>query len=253
MGRWTWAAASCRGTAHHKDGTRRQDAISCSTGGTEGSRLVAVLCDGAGSASKGGEGAALAARIVSVRARTYFEREASNLDDETILTWIDEVREAIAFAAGKRGLQPRDFATTLIAVFSDAVETTVVHVGDGCAVVKDAVDQGWHAITWPAHGEYASTTYFVTDDPQPNIAIRRHSDPISALVAFTDGMERLALDFTAATPHTPFFEGILAPVRAAPGVGRDKKLSIQLASFLDSPAVTSRTDDDKTLLVSVFR
>ncbi len=45
-------------------------------------------------------------------------------------------------------------------------------------------------------------------------------------------------------PHTPFFEGILAPVRAAPEVGRDKKLSFQLASFLDSPAVTGRTDDD---------
>jgi hypothetical protein len=252
MARWTWAAASRQGTSHAKAGTRRQDAITC-TSVTDGSRLIAVLCDGAGSASMGGEGAALAARVVGVRARTHLERCAGGPDDETVQAWIGDVRDAIGHAAEKRQLRPRDFATTLICVLSDGNETIVIHIGDGCVVAKNAADQDWHAVTWPAHGEYASTTYFITDEPEPNISIRRYSNSISALVAFTDGMERLALNFAAETPHAPFLDGIVGPVLASSRVGRDEKLSSQLAGFLDSQAVTDRTDDDKTLLVAAFR
>ncbi len=129
----------------------------------------------------------------------------------------------------------------------------MIHIGDGCVVVKDASGPGWRAVTWPAHGEYASTTFFITDDPKPNVEIRRYTDPISALVAFTDGMERLALDFTAAIPYTPFFEGMVSPLLASQSLGRDKKLSMQLARFLESRAVIDRTDDDKTLVAALFR
>ena len=107
-------------------------------------------------------------------------------------------------------------------------------------------------MTWPAHGEYASTTFFVTDE-QPRISIQRRATPISALVAFTDGLERLALDFSATAPHAPFFEGVLAPICQSPVTGRDAKLSQQLARYLDSPAVNARTDDDKTLLIAALR
>ncbi len=200
----------------------------------------------------GGEGASLVARVMSVQARKHFATGAAGPDDETLLTWIDEARGAIYYAASTRQLAPRDFATTLICVLSDGFGTTTAHVGDGCAVAKDAESGEWHALTWPAHGEYASTTYFVTDD-QPRISIQRRNAAISALVAFTDGMERLALDFAAARPHAPFFEGVLGPVLQSSVIGRDAKLSHQLARYLDSPPVNARTDDDKTLLVAAYR
>ena len=201
----------------------------------------------------GGEGASLVARVMSVRAREHFATGASSPDDETVLTWIDEARDAIYHAANKRQLPPREFATTLICVFSDGFETTVIHIGDGCAVAKDVKSGEWHALTWPAHGEYASTTYFVTDDPQPRLSLQRRNAALSAVVVFTDGMERLALDFAAARPHAPFFEGVVAPILKSTVQGRDAKLSRQLAVYLDSQAVNARTDDDKTLLVAALR
>jgi hypothetical protein len=141
----------------------------------------------------------------------------------------------------------------MICAVSDGADTIVAHIGDGCAVAQDAVTQEWIALTWPTHGEYASTTYFVTDDPQPQLVIHRHNRSFSALIAFTDGMERLALDLTARKPHAPFFQGIVAPVLASQAQGRDPVLSIQLKSYLDSAAVNARTDDDKTLIVAVHR
>lgn len=235
-----------------QEGSRRQDALACCTLTSDPGRIVGVLCDGAGSATKGGEGAALVARLVTVHAREFFAANATPPDEEALLTWIDETRDVIHYVARERQLTPRDFATTLICVLSTGTETTVVHIGDGCAVAKDAASGQWQALTWPSHGEYASTTFFITDE-QPRIAIQRHMAPISALVAFTDGLERLALNFAAGKPHPPFFEGIVTPVLQSLTVGRDGKLSHQLARYLDSPAVNARTDDDKSLLVAVLR
>src|SRR5208282_5487482 len=107
MSKWTWAAASCKGTSHAQDGSRRQDAIACCTAAPAPSQFIAVLCDGAGSASMGGEGASLVARIMSIQARKHFAASTAGPDDETLFTWIDEAREAIYYAASKRQLAPR--------------------------------------------------------------------------------------------------------------------------------------------------
>lgn len=223
--------------------------MACFSGG-QTTRLVAVLCDGAGSATMGGQGSVLAARMMSVRAREY--SGSNGPDDETIRRWIDDVRDAIGIAAQRRHLRPRDFATTLICILSDGFETTTVHIGDGCAVAKDAASGEWKALTWPAHGEYASTTYFITDDIEPRVTINRHLGAISGVVAFTDGLERLALDFSSHKPHAPFFEMVFPPVVASSVSGRDTVLSLQLDRYLDSAAVNARTDDDKTLLVAAL-
>ena len=212
-----------------------------------------MLCDGAGSAAMGGEGAHLVARYMSIRARAHFVRSTSHPDDETILRWIADTRNSISRAAGKRQLQSSDFASTMVCVFSDGSETTVAHIGDGCVVASGSLDCEWEALTWPAQGEYASTTYFITDEPKPKIRISRRNHPVSALVAFTDGMERLALDFAALRPHAPFFQGIVSPVKLSQSLGRDAKLSEHLQKYLNSAAVNARTDDDKTLLAAIFR
>jgi hypothetical protein len=83
--------------------------------------------------------------------------------------------------------------------------------------------------------------------------LHRRSEGISALVAFTDGLERLALDFCATQAHAPFFQGIVGPVTASGTTGRDHKLCAALGRYLESDAVNARTDDDKTLLVATYR
>ena len=42
---------------------------------------------------------------------------------------------------------------------------------------------------------------------------------------------------------------MLRPVDAASGVGRLVDLSVKLATYLASPSVCERTDDDKTLIL----
>ncbi len=136
---------------------------------------------------------------------------------------------------------------------SDGTDTLVVHIGDGAAVARNAVTGDWEAMSWPAQGEYASTTFFLTDDGGPRVRIVRSAVPVDRVAVFTDGIERLALDFAAERAHGPFFSGMSDPVAAAAASGWNLPLSRKLGDYLASPAVNARTDDDKTLILACLR
>ncbi len=252
MPKWAWMGASCRGVSHVKAETRRQDAYSCfATRG--GAVLVTILSDGAGSASHGGEGASLVCRTMATSLRRHFCETSDMPDDDTIRCWLDEARDRIGTAADRRGLKPRDFAATMVATISDGADTLVAHVGDGSSVVRETGDGSWHALSWPAQGEYASTTFFVPDEPEPRLQIVRSASGIDAIATFTDGIERLALDYATQTAHPPFFRGIIAPLDGTPEAGLDLDLSGKLKAYLDTAPINDRTDDDKTLVLAVLR
>jgi len=250
MSTWTWALATTRGTSHVATGRGCDDAAFCATLRTDPAVLLAVVSDGAGSASCGGFGARLVVRTLVTQIRQRLARGEA-LDVEALACVLDATRDRIAHVATARGLVPRDFAATAIVAVSSPMETIILHVGDGAAVGEDA-DGSWHALSWPAHGQYASTTYFVTDEV-PQLRIGRTAEPLRTLMLLTDGLERLALDFDATTPHLPFFTAMAAPVAASRVAGRDRALSAALANYLNSTSVNERTDDDKTLVVAVRR
>ncbi len=253
QGGWTWAAACRRGVSHEKAELRLQDAFKCFVAASASRPIVIVVSDGAGSAPFGGEGASLLCRCLTLRTRRHFLDSDALPTDESLQSWLTDARALVVAAAEKRGLQPRDFAATLIFVISTGTESVVLHVGDGCAVLRDQETSCWVAPSWPYHGEYASTTAFVTDDPGPNISIVRHGTPISAISVFSDGIERLALDLRTRTPFAPFFDNIISPVAGSSIQGKDVDLSEKLNSFLGGDAVNSRSDDDKTLVLAVKR
>jgi hypothetical protein len=70
---------------------------------------------------------------------------------------------------------------------------------------------------------------------------------------FTDGIERLALNFAAIEPHTPFFASMTEPVVKGEQVGFNVALSRQLAAYLSSDSINERTDDDKTLILAALQ
>lgn len=250
---WTWAAARCRGVSHERANVPVEDAFACLAPQVPGHPLVAVVSDGAGSAKHGGFGAALVCRAVSSYARQHFETTHSLPDAGQLQSWMEAARRQIIAVAERRHLLPRDFAATLVLVVSDGRESRVLHVGDGCAVVRDAASGTWSAISWPDHGEYASMTYFVTDDPPVRSRINDHPHEISALALFSDGLEQLVLDLRAGQPHGPFFDSIIAPVVGSSSTGKDRDLSRKLTRFLGSDEVNHRTEDDKTLILAVRR
>lgn len=249
---WTWAAASRRGTSHERTSTRRQDALRVVTV-DDGRSLIAVACDGAGSASHGGEGATIAARTLSICAKQALTKNQAFPSDDTLWSWVDLARDKIAGIAARRSLTPRDFATTVVMVISDGSSTLTVHIGDGAAVGREVGTSEWVSLSWPEHGEYASTTFFLTDDRDVRARFERNDVAIDRLAVFTDGIERLALDFNTGVPHKPFFSGVTGPVAASSASGCDVELSKKLGKYLESAQINERTDDDKTLILAARR
>lgn len=245
---WVAAAATRRGEAHARRGARAQDALRMIL---RGRVLIAAVADGAGSAPRGGAGAALAVRALTGAARAALaDRPLAALEDADLAACFETARAMLKAAAAARGLTPRDLATTALLALSDGETTLAGHVGDGAAVARDAEGR-WRALSWPAAGEHAGATYFLTDEALAFRAARLDA-PVTALALLTDGLERLTLDFAAAAPHAPFFDRMAAPLAALAAPGRDAALSRALGAWLASEPVAARTDDDRTLLLAAL-
>lgn len=248
---WKWVSASACGTSHTRLGTPRQDANRVVLR-LNNKIFIAAVCDGAGTAEYGGQGAAIAARTFTNEIANTVKRSLKSITDQVIWDAVDLIRDQITIASQKRDLVMRDFATTLVACISDGRNTIAVHIGDGTIVGRLAKNELWQSLSWPEHGEYASTTYFLTDTSEVKLRISRYSDSIDRIVLMTDGLERLALDFAQLIPHTPFFAGISEPISAAGDNRGSPQLAMALQKYLDSPAINERTDDDKTLVIAAL-
>lgn len=241
---WSWACASAVGSSHLRNNTRCQDTHRClDVSGT----LVAIVSDGAGSAARGGEGAALVCRTLSTELASAI-RTGNSLDDEALAGIFDRVRDRISHVAVAHGMLMRDFAATAIVIIAATDETIVAHVGDGAAAVRD--DDGWRVASWPDAGEFAGTTFFVTDEGGAKLRVARLTTPVIELAVLTDGLERLALSFADGAAHQPFFEGMMRPLAAKGTSGRSAEVSDALRRYLSSETICARTDDDKTIVLA---
>jgi len=242
---WRWAAASRIGTSHQRLGTRKQDAYGVRL---NAHALCAVVSDGAGSASYGGEGASIVCRHLLLAFTTWLAEHVRLPAEETVKCWLDDLRDRLSQVASKRGLTRRDFAATLVmlVLFDDQLMT--LQVGDS-AIVGRKSDGTWEALCWPESGEFASTTYFVTDDPEIRLRIARGPLEHDGFALFSDGLEAVALDHSTHRPFARFFDPMLKVVDEASNIGRLAGLSAALGQYLDSPKLCERTDDDKTLIL----
>ena len=209
--------------------------------------MLAVVADGAGSAQFGAYGAWLTCRFLKVRFREFLRDQAAFPSDSQLYEWIDDLRDQIAAAAGRRNTTSRQFAATLAAVLVSPTDVLTMQIGDSSVVARKAGE--WDVLCWPENGEYASTTYFVTDDPEPRLHIARMPREHDAFALFTDGVGDLALLHSEQRAHLGFIEPMMRPVDDASARGRLGDLSAKLATYLAGPKVCARTDDDKTLLL----
>lgn len=242
---WRWVSASVIGTSHIRSGDRLQDAYAVSLIGA--GRVFAVVSDGAGSAQFGAYGAWLVCRFLSVCFREWLRDNSDLPTDDDLTDWIHDLRDRISVIADRRESLPRQFASTLAAILISPDEVLTLHVGDSAVVGRR--DGSWDVLCWPERGEYASSTYFVTDDPEPRLTIARHPREHDAFALFSDGVGDLALLHLEQAAHPRFFDPMIRPVDAASGQGRLVDLSAQLAEYLAGPSVCERTDDDKTLIL----
>lgn len=250
--RWSWVGACSTGTSHLRAGTGCDDAGACIEVDTQlGASLVLVVSDGAGSAELSGIGSRIVTRTFCESADLFLRSggSASAINTEVANEWLDDIRDRLALAAKRENAPLKAFASTLVGCVLQSDTAIIIHVGDGACALRFSGDSLWHVPSWPAHGEFASTTFFVTDDPSPNFRITQIIGTVDEVALFSDGLERLALDFSSKSAFAPFFDSMFNAIKDRTP-GRQRELSRNLRWFLGSPSVIERTDDDKTLLMA---
>lgn len=246
---WRHVAQSLQGPSHKADGSVCQDShFVCTLGNADSETMVACVADGAGSAKHSDIGSALACESIADSATLYFESHGSfaALRFNDVLGWCEQVREKIQLAAQSEGCQTRDLATTLCAAIISPAGSFFFQIGDGAITVGNNGIYG--VVFWPQSGEYANVTNFITSDQFKNhLEFQATTSQVSDVALFTDGIERLALNFENQTPHMPFFQPLFHAVRQS---DNNTSLENDLGHFLQSDSVKDRSDDDKTLILA---
>lgn len=247
---WRCIAGSVQGPSHVKSGAPCQDSHLTRelTKLGEGS-LVACVADGAGSAAMSQDGSALACETIVELATELFDSQDGSfagLTEEVATDWTREARDRIVRLAELRKDSLRDYATTLCVACLSPGHAAFWQIGDGAIVARRNGVFG--VVFWPQSGEYANSTMFLTGDRyQDHVEFQAADGDFHDVALFTDGIERQALSFEGRTPHPPFFDPLFGALRSAPDPAA---LNSELARFLDSESMKTRSDDDKTVVLA---
>ena len=252
---WRYAGGQATGSAHEKLRKPCQDRYRICTVDADAT-LIAVVADGAGTAEHAHLGAEIAVDTVCSVAQLGARAGRRDLGD-VLREGASLARQRIIEAASDRRATPRDLACTLLAVVLTPVGGAALQIGDGAIVASNMAAtemDGWRCVIWPQKGEYANTTFFLSDEQAlANAEVVTLGDDINDIALFSDGLEQLAIHFATRSPHAPFFRTVFTPLQAADTTGEIAQLSQGLNTLLQSAQVRARTDDDATLLLATRR
>jgi Protein phosphatase 2C len=244
---WQWIAAAVTGVSHRRMNVPCQDAFACRV--VNGALVIAVA-DGAGSAACADEGSALAvAHLVDGVGNALAESIPNSVQawQRLVRQVFTEARTAIKQQAAQASRSIRDYATTANLLIATDRQILAAAIGDGALVVQPP-SGGLISLCPPQRGEYANTTYFLTQSSfLEQLTIALLPQPVNAVAVLTDGLLPLALSLTQNQPFAPFFTPLFAFVEHSTD---QAAAQAQLAAFLDSPRVNGRTEDDKTLVLA---
>lgn len=245
--RWIAVCTSLAGTSHSARGAGCQDVSGLRRLGLSGEVVLLALSDGAGGASHSQIGAQTVVRHW-IEHFTRLLGENPKPDEVLLecgqvelLKLLGGMRSAVEKEAHALGVEPAEFSATLLGAVLTPFGGLVAQVGDGCWV---GVFQGvLGCLTWPTGGEFAGQTVFATSEAAPHALQLVHFRGVpAALAGFTDGMERLLLDFRTQMPAGGFFLPVFRALKDSPETFR-----AQLEAYLQSAEVCERTDDDKSI------
>jgi hypothetical protein len=249
---WRVLSASVPGSSHLTRGVECQDfnSVSILPDGT----LIVVVCDGAGSATRAADGAALAARSsVEFLAQHLGRCGPADADGwkRALTDCLVHVKSALVELADRqtdsgKATEYTEFATTLLIAVVSSEWLATAQIGDGAIVSRG--DSGvLSVLTVQGESEYINETTFITSS---DFLDRAHfhvesSAGVSGVSVLTDGMQLLALKYADNTAHAPFFASLFDFAAQPDSSNSD------LEDFLQSERVCERTDDDKTLVLAV--
>lgn len=248
---WRFAAGQATGSSHEKLNIPCQDRMSCAALDPEGT-LIAVVADGAGTAGLADKGAEIAVWTVSAIAQLGVRAGRTDYRD-VLREGAALARQRLLEAAAERSVPVRDLACTLLAVIAAPIGGAALQIGDGAIVIGSGTPS-WRCVFWPQKGEYANTTFFLSDENAlAQAEVASLPDETLDVAVFSDGLENLAVNFANRAAHEPFFRTGFAPLHACRTPGESASLSESLTRMLTSPAVRARTDDDASLILATRR
>ena len=248
---WRCLADSVTGTSHRGAGMPCQDGHRITTRRVGALDYLVIACaDGAGSASHSDVGARVAceAAVTLILDTIDTGHQLASVDRAAAQVWVEHIRGHVSAEGNRLGVPARQVACTLLLAVVGAEQAVFIHVGDGAIVVRNSNGM-LTPVFWPKTGEYANTTFFVTEpDVAEMFQFERRLGTIEAIAVFTDGLQGLALNYADRSAYEPFFGPMFNLLRTAE---EPSDLDVPFRAFLDSPAINERTDDDKTLVVAV--
>lgn len=255
---WLVGHAVDVGTSHIARNQRCQDAcFAQEVQRPDGSSvLIAIVADGAGSALYGEEAAehAVEAFRASLSEAVVQEDGSDWLDSG----WFEEQRDRLIAKLGaladERNARFSEFLSTILIAVAFHDVAVFYQIGDGFIVFDShhlAEATQYEHVSFRDVGEYANETEFVID-PRGADEERYtyHPFPLTELYVFSDGIQRLAIDFLRRKPHAPFMQSLRSVFVGAVGDHDPEKV---VQSFLASAGVNARTDDDKSLVIALRR
>lgn len=255
---WRWMAARAAGSSHVAACLPCQDRYAVST--PRPGRWIAALADGAGSAPLGDRGAE-AAVDAAVRSLAWAGVAGGGDPVAAVRAAAAEARAGVVVLADAEGVEPRQAACTLLVVTMGPEGGAALQIGDGLIAVSEGPPAGegegageWSWVFWPQRGEFANTTFFLSDPDAEERWVADSLPPsVTDVALLSDGLEALALHYASLSAHGPFFDAFLAPLARAGGEGEVTELGDALGRFLVSERVTERTDDDVSLVLATRR
>ena len=238
---WRVFSASSIGKGHIDGGLPCQDA--CGSAFGDGP-LVAVVCDGAGSASKSDLGAKECVNSICKTLSGLNASSSLNIRPSDIEQAIADAREQMESRAKNLELPTRELACTVVGAILLQDGGWIFHIGDGMAVVELANDAT--ILSLPENGEYANETYFITgDDWRTHLRIKSFSGMTRCLSLMSDG----AMPFAVNREKTGMFGPFIEPIRSYMANVNEVDGSQALQATLSDERTWSITNDDKSMLL----
>lgn len=246
MTTWRVVGKSVRGASHESRGENCQDAHGWAD---RDGRVIMVVADGAGSAPLGGLGAtiAVAGALEALTASTTDLQADVAAERSELVAAAYNALKKLSDEAERRGVVVHDLACTLIMTAVRQNSVCAAQIGDGAVVFRNGVEKA-RLLTSPQRGEFVNETVFLTSQGAlEQIEYAAADGDVTAVAAFTDGLEPISLVF-AEEAHDPFFRAVFDWLQSA----KDGTTAGQvLEDFLLSARVRARTDDDLTLVAAV--
>lgn len=249
---WKVIAAKVAGFSHLKAQIPCQDHVAFELLGSD--TLVAVLCDGAGSAAMSEFGAWFVAETLVVNFCSaieclgdefveYLAPQTTRYLEEFIKVQVAKTREALSSVVAEGRFD--DYHCTLVGVIAGQKGCVFFHIGDGVGIATRRADLSNAVSSDPANGEYVNETYFCTSsDWLQRLRITTFDAGHDLICLFSDG----SATFMTTSPPSKLASSIAPPICSALATLTEDEGVDAFVELFSREKIRSITGDDKSVL-----